>query len=377
MDSALIASENVSAILTILMSIVLIGVWMEQRPKLAMYGVVFIIAGGILLGNLSVLPQSSDLYPLVTNHFIALSIPLLLFKANLKQILSESGRMFVAFLVAASATTIGSLLVISFFPLGEDGGKWAAIISSALIGGAVNAGAVSGALGLLDDPMMSVQMGAVNVVVIPYLALIMVLPGIQWLWRLWSPKTELAGEKVNPAQDIQADTITGFSIVAALTASAVIVAIASALAELTGSQSIKYMALTLLPVCLATFKPEWTEKLTGHYDVGRILIYLFFATLGIRANVSMALSVGTSFMIFTALLLLVHVILVVLMGRLFRLSGPELLVASNACILGPPTAAAMAAARGWQSLILPGLLCGVFGFFIANIIGITLGNLTS
>ena len=48
----------------------------------------------------------------------------------------------------------------------------------------------------------------------------------------------------------------------------------------------------------------------------------------------------------------------------------EALVASNACIMGPATAAAIAAGQGWRGLVTPGLLIGILGYVIANFLGV-------
>jgi uncharacterized membrane protein len=64
-----------------------------------------------------------------------------------------------------------------------------------------------------------------------------------------------------------------------------------------------------------------------------------------------------------------------LLAKIFKLGLPEALVGSNACILGPPTAAAMAWAMGWKSLVTPAVLCGTFGYATANFIGVLLYGL--
>jgi len=66
----------------------------------------------------------------------------------------------------------------------------------------------------------------------------------------------------------------------------------------------------------------------------------------------------------------VHIAVLLLAARLFAADIAEALIASNAAILGGPTASAMAATFKWRVLITPGMLCGILGSAIANFIGV-------
>jgi uncharacterized membrane protein len=48
----------------------------------------------------------------------------------------------------------------------------------------------------------------------------------------------------------------------------------------------------------------------------------------------------------------------------------ELLLAMNATLGGPPTAAAMPISAGWPKLVLPGLLIGFWGYVIGTPAGV-------
>ena len=54
------------------------------------------------------------------------------------------------------------------------------------------------------------------------------------------------------------------------------------------------------------------------------------------------------------------------------MSAATPVVASTACVLGPPVAAALAGGKHWQELVVPAVMLGVFGYVIANFIGVTL-----
>jgi uncharacterized membrane protein len=67
--------------------------------------------------------------------------------------------------------------------------------------------------------------------------------------------------------------------------------------------------------------------------------------------------------------LTVHALVVFGLGYVFRLSLPELITASNAAILGATTAPALAATKGWNNLVTPGVLVGVLGYALGTFIG--------
>ena len=137
----------------------------------------------------------------------------------------------------------------------------------------------------------------------------------------------------------------------------------------------KYLLLTVLSLAVATAFPRRLERLAGRQELGDLLIYLFFAAIGAQVNLSLVLAEGARFLVFTALVLATHAALLLVAGRALRVGGPELLIASAACVGGPPLAAGMAGAMKWQVLVTPGLLAGLLGYAIANFLGIFLAGL--
>lgn len=383
MTDSLIASSSSFTLLVLVFALVAVGLWLERRPGIGQFAVLLIILIPALLSTLNILPRSAPVYGMVARDFVPLALPMLLFQADLRKIWRESGRVLVAFLGAAGATLLGCLIALPMVQLGEQEGVWAGILTAGFIGGSVNAGSVAVAMGKAADPMMGVAVAAVFAVAVPFLALLLALPAMPKLWRLFSGRNgESSGGDLEISEPSKAsdevvceEGISARSLCSALALSGLICVLGEALAGLMNYPPMKYLAITLLSVLVASLFPRKLHYLSGHYELGQILIYCFFAVVGVQINFVLAYSAGFEIMLFTAILLSVHLVALSLFGRALKLSGPELLVASNACILSAPTAAAMAVAKGWQTLITPALLCGVFGYAIANVVGIGIAEL--
>jgi uncharacterized membrane protein len=78
--------------------------------------------------------------------------------------------------------------------------------------------------------------------------------------------------------------------------------------------------------------------------------------------------------VFAGLILTVHLVVILVAGKLFRLDLAEIVIASNANMGGPTTAAAMATARHWTELVTPAILCGTLGYAVATFIGAAVGS---
>jgi uncharacterized membrane protein len=120
---------------------------------------------------------------------------------------------------------------------------------------------------------------------------------------------------------------------------------------------------------VATLVPDLADKLAGSFELGVGLSFVFFAAIAAGADIVAMIEVAPMLTVLVFILLTVHALVVFVLGSVFRLSLPELITASNAAILGATTAPALAATKGWNNLVTPGVLVGVLGYALGTFIG--------
>ena len=131
----------------------------------------------------------------------------------------------------------------------------------------------------------------------------------------------------------------------------------------------RYIVITTAALLFATLAPRAAQRLAGSFELGVCLSLLFFATIAAGADVAAMIRVAPVLVAMVSIVLVVHALITLLVGRWLGLSLPELITASNAAVLGATTAPALAAAKGWNNLVTPGVLVGVFGYALGTYLG--------
>lgn len=339
-------------------------------------GTIMIITLGAVLANFNIISPTNGVFNSINTIGVPIAIVLLLFNANLKKIFKESGPTLIAFIFGAIGTTIGTIIGVMMLPLGEFEAELAAIFSATFIGGSANFVGVANAIDFKEESLMAASFAADNVVGVSFMALLIAIPSIQFMAKRFNYD---ANDK--KYDDIVSETEADdppFAIeraIFALGVSFLIVVISDILSDMIGYSPIRLLILTALTVAMATFAHDKLVKLTEAFPIGIAIMYLFLGAVGASVDIMTMIESGMLLALFAFIILSTHLIVTLLLSKIFKLGLPEALVGSNACILGPPTAAAMAGAMGWKSLVTPAVLCGTFGYATANFIGVLLYGL--
>ncbi len=374
---SLISPDNHIAILASLFVISAVAFLLERtRIGSQLTGAVIAIIGAILASNLNIIPHGAPAYDFVFRYFVPILIPMFLFQADLRRILFEATRTTAAFLLASVGTVAGvtvAALSLDLSALGFAAPLEAAqrepaiagLFASTYIGGSVNYAALGELTGLKDDAsFFSAATATDNLFSAVYLGMLALMPGWHWLARHFA-----AHDEKPPMEEVAGPPITSMSLTLSLALALLIVAVGDALVSWLGLSGWRYVVITVITLSFATFAPAQARKLSGSFEIGVALSFVFFAAIAAGANIVAMLQVAPLLIGLVAILLSVHALVTFGFGRLFGLSLPELIIASNAAVLGATTAPALAATKGWKNLVTPGVLVGVLGYALGTFVG--------
>ncbi|WP_026699575.1 DUF819 family protein [Salibacterium aidingense] len=401
MDTSLISSDNTWALWAFLTGWAAISIYLEQKYAWAskVSGAIIALIGAMALSNLSIIPLESGAYDAIWDYVVPLAIPLLLFQANIKKIWQESGRMLTIFLLSSIGTVVGT--IISFTLLKDvipHLDKIGAMMTGSYTGGGVNFAAMSAKFEAPED-LVSATVVADNAMMALFFFVLMGIPAVSLFRRKFKTphmeevesntssdedKTLAAsfwkGKEIS-LKDIASSVATAFFLVAVSFQLADFFAEAipggedagifyQVLGGLIGDQ---YLVLTTLTVLAVFLFPNYFENLHGTQELGTFLIYLFFVVIGVPASLSLVMTTAPLLLVFVLIIVLMNLLCSLVLGKLFKFNLEEIVLASNANLGGPTTAAAMAIAKGWNKLIVPILIVGTLGYIIGNYLGTGIG----
>lgn len=365
----------------ILLTLCAFSYWTEQTrrgtPPLA---ALLVLCLASLCSHLGLIPSNAPLYPAIATYGITFAIPLILSQIDLRELPTHAKATLLLLACGIGGTILGSILGFILLPLGAEGGKLAAIFVAQYIGNSLNAADVASTL----DFQGSIPLETLNAIdrlitslFILFWLLISIIPGIR---RFFSPHQEDWGISFGsaPVPTILKQTApTRFDLALALAVSGISALLGYAIAAAIRLPGSELFFTTIIVIILTQVFSTTSDRLAGIEEFGALLILLFFSTLGATTSIPELLALNPLLLQFAAIILLTHVAVILIAGKLLNIEWADILIASNSSIGSATLGVAMAVAQRWETLIIPAIICGTVGSIVANPISLILGNLLS
>ena len=394
---SLIASDNSLLVWAAIIVIMACAVAMDQKWKWAskINSCTLSIFGGLLFANLKIIPMKSPVYDAVGNYVLILAIPLLLFKSDLRKIYKESGQSFLLFHVCAIGATIAAFIGALVCSGVNGADKFAAVYCGGAIGGTVNTVALSQIFGL-DSNMMSSLMMVGNFTAVALLLIFSQMSQMKIIQRNFRhpymdayyaqiSKEDLASGKSQSSLFWKRKDVSLLDIAKALATTFAIVGVSQVICNLVNAAAVPslihqlfgniFLMITLITVIGATSFPKYFSNIGGSDEIGNVMMLIWFVTIGCSCDIGPIIKYGALTLIFFAITFVVMSLITFGVGKFFKISMEEIMACIIAAIGGPPTAAALAISNGWNDIIVPGMLVGIYGYIIGNYFGIFVGNM--
>lgn len=395
----MIIADNTWALVAIIASIAAIAIYLEQKTRIGskLTGCVMALMGAMLLSNIGVIPLEAAAYDFVWDYIVPLSIPMLLFHADIKKIGRESGRLLIIYLISGIGTIAGA--IVAYHLLKDTFANLGLVLPMMIgtyTGGSVNLIAMADAYEVSGE-LVSSSVVADNLLMALYFFALIAAAGSRFFLKKFRHPiiNDLAGsgadrEGPGAAAFWKPKQVSLKDIAFCLALSLAIVAVSENLSNVLGAKiptsnfglsllngllGNQYFLITTISTLMATLFPKQVGNIPGAQEIGTYLIHMFFAVIGVPASIYMIVTKAPLLLLFCAIIVLTNMLFSFVFGKLLGFGLEEVIIASNANIGGPTTAAAMATAKGWNALIVPAILVGTLGYVLGNYYGIFAGTL--
>ena len=318
-------------------------------------------------------------YKTVKSNLLPAMIFLMLLSADMREIFKLGKKMLLTFFLASVSIAIGFIGTFTLFHTYFEAGSWKAFaaLSGSWMGGTANMVAIQGALDLPDSAMgYTLLIDSIDYAI--WVMILLALVPFAKKFNLWSKADtsiiDEVGERL--ALKEEAKKPIEFASLFFLLGSALLV---SALAQYGASflPTTSFLTTTTWIVIIATlagtlFAMTPLAKISGGLELANIMLYLIVALIASRANFA-ELTEAPLYIVAGFVIIAIHVCIMILFAKLFKLDLFSLGVASLANIGGVASAPILASAYS-KALIPIGVLRAMMGYIVGTFGGLMVGK---
>ncbi len=348
--------------------------------------VVLIYLGLMALCTLGLwdLPATAGAYSSLKNPLLYAMLFIMLLRCDLRKILRLGPKMLIGFFAAAVSVGLG--FVISFAVmrgiLGVEAWKPLGALCGSWMGGGGNMLAVQAALNI-DESMMAYALVMDSICGTLYVMFLLWAVGFPQKFNRWTRADTRALDSVGAAleQEARADSrkLAWQNIILLLGMGLLASALCTQLGSVIGGALTFFdkvtwtvLLITALGIILAMTP---LGRIKGTEEISNVLLYIVIALIASRADLR-AMGNAPAWLLAGFIILAVHVVIMVIMAKLFRLDIFTCAVASLANIGGTATAPVLAGA--YSSALVPvGVIMALLGYIVGTGGGLLVAQLMS
>ncbi len=319
-------------------------------------------------------------YKILKSNLLPAMIFLMLLSADMREIFKLGKKMLLTFFLASLSIAIGFIGTFALFHTYFEPDSWKpfAALSGSWMGGTANMVAIQGALNLPDSAMgYTLLIDSIDYAI--WVMILLALVPFAKKFNIWSKADtsviDEVGEKLTLKEDAK-KPISFISLFILLSVGLLVSVFAQYGASFLPTTS--FLTTTTWVVIVATlagtlFAMTPLAKLSGSSLLANMMLYLIVALIASRANFT-ELTEAPVYIMAGFFIIAIHVSIMVLFAKLFKLDLFSLGVASLANIGGVASAPILASAYS-KALIPIGVLMAMMGYIVGTFGGLMVGKL--
>lgn len=378
--------ENPIGYVAVLVMIASGIVYAEKKTELKLFAylpaiviIYFVVMLASTFGVWQKTEAITSTYKILKANLLPAMIFLMLLLADMRQIMKLGKKMLLTFLLASVSIGIGFVGMFALFhnAFGSESWKPFAALSGSWMGGTGNMVAIQGALNLPDSALgYTLLIDSIDYAI--WVMILLALVPFAKRFNLWTKADTSIIDEVGEKLALKAHgkkPVTGVSLVMLLGVSMLVSLLAQKISGYFPTTS--FLSETTWVVIIATLAGivgamSPLAKLSGSSQLGNMMLYLIVALIASRANFA-ELTQAPLYILAGFVIIAIHVVIMVLFAKLFKLDLFSLGVASLANIGGVASAPILASAYS-QALIPIGVLMAMMGYILGTFGGLMIGK---